>query len=72
MKRMDCNVVVYGPAVGKTYLANYDKRFVDLDEIKGRYKYGLENGKLNRGTIVNSNSTKCVIKILEEEIKKIT
>lgn len=76
-KRIKCNVIVCGPAVGKTYLAEHDKRFIDLDDMKATYKYGLnnisrknkENGKLNRGKIVNKDSTEYAIKILEEEIK---
>ena len=76
-KSIKCNVIVCGPAVGKTYLAEHDKRFIDLDDMKATYKYGLnnisrkdkENGKLNRGKIVNNDSTEYAIKILEEEIK---
>lgn len=70
------NVIVCGPAVGKTYLAEHDKRFIDLDDMKATYKYGLdnlsrrekENGKLNRNGIVNKDSTQYAIKILEKEI----
>lgn len=77
MRKIDCNVIVCGPAVGKTFLANHDSRFIDLDEIKGRYKYGLgsvsdeeyEYGKLNRGNVINNDSTDYTINILEEEIK---
>ncbi len=73
-----CNVIVCGAAIGKTYLAEHDNRFIDLDDIKANYKYGLENatreekefGKLNRGQVVNDNSTEYAIKILEKEIKK--
>lgn len=76
-KSIKCNVIVCGPAIGKTYLAEHDKRFIDLDDMKATYKYGLnnisrkdkENGKLNRGKIVNNDSTEYAIKILEEEIK---
>ena len=77
-KKIKCNVIVCGPAIGKTYLAEHDKRFIDLDDMKATYKYGLSNtscenkekGKLNRGKVVNNDSTEYAIKILEEEIKK--
>ena len=76
-KSIKCNVIVCGPAIGKTYLAKHDKRFIDLDDMKATYKYGLNNtsrknkekGKLNRGKIINNDSTEYAIKILEEEIK---
>ena len=75
--KFKCNVIVCGAAIGKTYLAEHDKRFIDLDDMKATYKYGLskasrkekERGKLDRGEIVNNDSTKYAIKILEEEIK---
>lgn len=77
MKKINCNVIVCGPAVGKTFLANHDKRFIDLDEIKGRYKYGLdnvssevyENGKLEREEVINNDSSLYAIEILKKEIK---
>ena len=58
-----CNVIVCGAAVGKTYLAEHDRRFIDLDDMKANYKYGLQNatreerekGKLNRETIINKD-----------------
>lgn len=31
MSKINCNLIVAGPATGKTYLALNDKRFVDLD-----------------------------------------
>lgn len=76
-KYYKCNVIVCGPAIGKTYLAKHDKRFIDLDEMKADYKYGIkdatreekEYGKLNRGKIINNDSTEYAIKILEREIK---
>lgn len=39
----DCHVIVCGPAIGKTYLGEHDNRFVDLDDEKAKYKYGLFN-----------------------------
>ena len=38
-KSIKCNVIVCGPAIGKTYLAKHDKRFIDLDDMKATYKY---------------------------------
>lgn len=78
MKKIKCNVIVCGPAIGKTYLAATDNRFIDLDEIKSNYKYSLNNltseekekNKLNRREIVNYDSTRYAIRILEEEIQK--
>ena len=73
----DCKIIICGPAIGKTYLAEHDDRFIDLDEIKANYKYGLynatreemEKGKLNRVKVVNEDSTKYAIGILEKELK---
>jgi hypothetical protein len=42
MSKIDCKVIVCGPAIGKTYLAEHDKRFIDLDQLKSNYKYGLD------------------------------
>ena len=75
--KFKCNVIVCGPAIGKTYLAEHDDRFIDLDEIKASYKYGLSNatrkekehGKLNRGKAIKSDSTEYAIKILEKELE---
>ena len=74
----DCKVIVCGPAIGKTYLAKQDDRFVDLDAEKAIYKYGLEgatefeleNGKFNRAKIVNFDSNDYIIKRLDEELSK--
>ena len=60
MQKIPCQLIVCGPAVGKTYLAETDSRFVDLDEMKAIYKYGLqrmprrerEAGKMQRGKAV--------------------
>ena len=73
-----CNVIVCGPAVGKTYLAECDSKFIDLDDMKANYKYGLQNstkeererGKLNRGKVVNEDSTRYAIEILKKEIDR--
>lgn len=76
-KIKDCHIIVCGPAVGKTYLATHDKRFVDLDGEKAKYKYGLENisslenekNKLNRGPVVNDDSSEYIIKLINKELK---
>ena len=75
---MKVNVIVCGPAVGKTYLAKHDNRFVDLDQERAIYKYNLygssdfelEAGKLNRGEVWAHDSKEFVIRRLREEIKK--
>ena len=41
LEKIKCNIIVCGPAVGKTYLAMHDKRFVDVDGLKNDYKYDL-------------------------------
>lgn len=74
----DCNIIICGPATGKTYLAEHDERFIDLDELKMIYKYGLENAtreemerrKLKSGKAVKENTTQYAINLLEEEVKK--
>lgn len=76
MKKYDCSVIVCGPAVGKTYLASIDNRFVDIDGMKADYKYGISNlslyekekGKLNRGKVINNDSTMYAINLLKETI----
>ena len=75
---MKVNVIVCGAAVGKTYLAKHDGRFVDLDLERAIYKYNLygssdfelEAGKLNRGEVFAHDSKEFVIRRLHEEIKK--
>ena len=75
---MKVNVIACGPAVGKTYLAKHDNRFVDLDLERAVYKYNLydssdfelEAGKLNRGAVFARDSKEFVIRRLHEEIKK--
>jgi hypothetical protein len=77
MSKIDCKVIVCGPAIGKTYLAEHDKRFIDLDQLKSNYKYGLdfstledkEKDKGNRGDIVKHDSTKYAINTLINELK---
>lgn len=75
--KYDCNVIVCGPAIGKTYLAGIDQRFIDIDGMKADYKYGITNlpleekekGKLNRGKVINNDSTTYAINLLKETIK---
>ena len=77
MEKYNCKVIVCGPAVGKTYLAEHDDRFVDVDGMRARYKYNLqdisykefEEGKYNRGDAVNHGSTEYAINLLNETIK---
>ena len=71
----DCHIIVCGSAVGKTYLANHDDRFIDLDGEKARYKYCLKNisdienerNKLNRGPIINHDSDKYIINLINKK-----
>lgn len=77
MKKYNCNIIVCGPAIGKTYLSKIDNRFIDIDGLKADYKYGLENtnqqdkekGKLNRGKIIKEDSSKYAINLLKETIE---
>ena len=68
------NVVVAGPAVGKTYLSKNDQRFIDLDEIKAKYKYNITNdenfekNKMNRGKAIHEDSLEYALNILKKEI----
>lgn len=78
MKKIKCNIIVCGPAIGKTYLANKDNRFVDVDAMKADYKYNLynlsieekERGKLNRGEVVKKDSSKYAIELLKKVISE--
>ena len=76
MIKYKCNVILCGPAIGKTYLSKIDNRFIDIDGLKADYKYNLHNlpdeikekGKLNRGEIVNKDSSEYAINLLKETI----
>ena len=74
MKKI-CSVVLCGPAVGKTYLSKTDSRFIDLDGIKAKYKYGIideidfEKNKLNRGKVIHQDSLEYALNILKKEIQ---
>ncbi len=76
MDKINCKVILCGPAIGKTYLANHDSHFVDIDGERAKYKYGLDNksyeelekGKLNRGEVVNKDYHEYTINLLNETI----
>jgi len=73
MKKI-CSVILCGPAVGKTYLSKTDSRFIDLDGMKAKYKYGIideidfEKNKLNRGKVIHQDSLEYALNILKKEI----
>ena len=77
MKKYDCKIILCGPAVGKTYLADHDDRFVDIDGMRAKYKYGIdeqsneefERGKGSRRKTINHDSMEYSIKLLEHTIK---
>ena len=77
MKKYNCKVILCGPAVGKTYLSNHDNRFVDIDDMRAKYKYNIQNqsneefekGKSNRGKIVNNDSLEYAKNLLDNTIK---
>lgn len=60
----DIRAFVCVPAVGKTYLCEHNDNFVDMDELKARYKYAQEDVptseiewlKGNRGSAVRKDS----------------
>lgn len=68
MKFKDIKVFVCVPAVGKSYLCNLDDRFVDMDELKARYKYAQEGAttkeiewqKGNRGEAKRKHATEYI------------
>ena len=74
MKKI-CSVILCGPAVGKTYLSKTDSRFIDLDGMKAKYKYGIideidfEKNKLNRGKVIHQDSLEYALNILKKEIQ---
>lgn len=65
MELKDIRVFVCVPGVGKSYLCKMDDRFVDLDDMKARFKYAMEDVsekemewlKGNRGKAVREGST---------------
>ena len=77
MEKYDCKVILCGPAIGKTYLASIDSRFVDIDGMRAKYKYNLEGlsyeeiekGKYNRGEVINHDSLEYSINLLKNTIE---
>ena len=77
MSKINCNLIVAGPATGKTYLALNDKRFVDLDGERAAYKYGfssiseleVERSKGERGEVVNRDSLQYITRMIDEVIR---
>ena len=79
MQNKDIKLFVCVPAVGKSYLEMSDDRFVDLDRLKGMYKYGypedmtyeaFEATKANRGKIVHNDTIEYIKKRTYEEMAK--
>lgn len=68
MKFQDLRAFVCVPALGKTYLCHRDDKYVDMDELKARYKYAQENAtseelewqKGNRGEAIRGHSIEYV------------
>ena len=77
MSKINCNLIVAGPATGKTYLALNDKRFVDLDGERAAYKYGfssiceleVERSKGERGEVANRDSLQYITRMIDEVIR---
>ena len=75
MELKDIRVFVCVPGVGKTWLEENDNRFVDMDKLKAKYKYGFENIddkqiewlKGNRGKPVNNDE----VEYMEKQTKKL-
>ncbi len=76
MEKYNCKVILAGPAIGKTYLAEHDSHFVDVDSEKAKYKYDLydatpeelEKGKFDRGEEIRKDSSAYAINMLKETI----
>ena len=64
MELNECRVFVCVPAVGKSHLASQNDNFIDMDEMKARYKYAQETNsekeiewlKGNRGKAVRTDT----------------
>lgn len=77
MKLKDIRVFVCVPGVGKSFLAKSDERFVDLDDIKCRYKYACEDKsekelewlKGNRGQAVRNDVNEYMEKLMLNLLK---
>ncbi len=76
MKKYDCKVILCGPGVGKSYLAERDNRFVDVDEIKSKYRYNsfdltrdeIEKLKHTNRQTVNKDYIDYSIKLINDAI----
>ena len=76
MNKYDCKIILCGPAIGKTYLASHDNHFVDIDGMRAKYKYNIndisdeefERGKYNRGKVIHDDSIDYAIKLLNDTI----
>lgn len=78
MEKKDIRIFVCVPAVGKSYLEMNDSHFIDMDRLKGMYKYGypedmtykeFEATKSNREPVVHSDTTEYIRRRTHEEIK---
>lgn len=78
MELKDIRIFVCVPGVGKSYLTKIDNRFVDLDDMKARFKYALEDAteeemehlKGNRGQAVREGSTEYMRTIMHKFLKE--
>ena len=79
MKIKDIKVFVCTPGLGKSYLAEIDNRFVDLDREKAIYKYGfdktisnaeMEKLKGNYGKARNNDSIEYIENRIKKELKE--
>lgn len=68
-------VFVCVPGVGKTFLSKHDNNFVDIDELKCRYKYQfgdddnsleIEKNKGHKTRPIRSNTYKYVVSLIDD------
>ena len=77
MELKDFRVFVCVPGVGKSYLCKMSDKFVDMDDIKARYKYGFEDKtelemeklKGNRGEVKRKDSTEYIKNLTLDYLK---
>ena len=72
MELKDIRVFVCVPGVGKTYLSELSNKFVDMDELKARYKYAQENATKREIEFLKGNRGKAVRFDSKEYIEKMT
>lgn len=78
MRKYNCNVILCGPAIGKTYLSEHDDRFIDIDGLRSKYKYDLlnstyeefESDKYKEKEIINNDSIDYAINLLNKALKE--